>query len=634
MESGHEFLALEGNRIVNISLTAEWLINNTVCKQCKQGTLRVTQETRFGFASKLYWICDQCGTVSTLHTSHKNTGTKKYDINTRFVTAMKTSSIGGSYKFCETWAAHCDIPTPSRETFFSESKDVGTVMQKAAQKSVNNALQGCCLLYCCSFIEEIKQTQHNGVTVDGNGLIPIKYSFDVQWDKPRGFNSLIGGRAAIGTLTGKVIDYGVKVKKCGVCQHATQLEIVPPKHQCYCNHSGSAKSMESAIAVDIANDIRTKGATTQQIITDEDASIIKNLKEKAEGGINIEKGSDANHLKKIFVKDLAKLKKDPTLPFKQQKGVLSKVQRVQIGTYFYRCIEKHHQQPEVLKKAFQRMVDHIWGRHCECENWCSSRKQWFKTVMNTLITAKQIKTSEVIPSLKLLAMKTLLIHKVNWKERLVVDIQEEIQAVLTAINVVENAMLSGQLLREKIESIVARFSTDDMLQKLKDGGSTQKNEALHSVHSGLGGKRVFWGRSSSANDSWSGAVLRINHGRTFTSEIYEEMDKPIGKYQQIGLDRWKHEEEYHTKMKQSTKYKDSRKRLREERSAESKAKEKSEGIQYKSGIGLEQPTKKRRTKAQVPATQWLHCTIQGCDKCFISKNGLNNHKKKHLNDVK
>ena len=43
---------------------------------------------------------------------------------------------------------------------------------------------------------------------------------------------------------------------------------------------------------------------------------IKNMKEKIPGGELIEKDSDPNHLKKIFVKKLIQLKKNPNLSFK------------------------------------------------------------------------------------------------------------------------------------------------------------------------------------------------------------------------------------------------------------------------------------------------------------------------------
>src|ERR1700722_3545670 len=102
-----------------------------------------------------------------------------------------------------------------------------------------------------------------------------------------------------------------------------------------------------------------------------------------------------------------------------------------------------------------------------------------------------------------------------------------------------------------------------MLEKLKEGGSTQANEALHNIHTSFGGKRIFWGRNSSANDSWSAATLRKNNGRSFSKLIYDELDICIGKYQKISLDRWENEDKFHSKLKQESKYKNKRKKSRE-----------------------------------------------------------------------
>ena len=50
--------------------------------------------------------------------------------------------------------------------------------------------------------EEIDQSEKHDKEVDEDGLIPVDFSFDVQWDKQFGFNSLVGGGAANGKLTG------------------------------------------------------------------------------------------------------------------------------------------------------------------------------------------------------------------------------------------------------------------------------------------------------------------------------------------------------------------------------------------------------------------------------------------------
>ena len=134
-----EFKTLTGNRIINVPLAADWLIDNTIYSKCKQGILRVVKEQKHGFASTLNWQCDVCNTISILKTSPKQD--KKHEVNTHFVVGLKTSRTGSSYKVMETFAANLDLPTISRSIFFDISKSVGETMQQVAQQSANEALQ-------------------------------------------------------------------------------------------------------------------------------------------------------------------------------------------------------------------------------------------------------------------------------------------------------------------------------------------------------------------------------------------------------------------------------------------------------------------------------------------------------------
>ncbi len=100
----------------------------------------VVKETKHGFASTIDWNCNFCGALSSLKTSPKKN--KEHEVNTRMITALKTSSTGGSYKVCETLATHLDMPTITRNAFFARSKAIGSVIQKVAKKNTEVALQG------------------------------------------------------------------------------------------------------------------------------------------------------------------------------------------------------------------------------------------------------------------------------------------------------------------------------------------------------------------------------------------------------------------------------------------------------------------------------------------------------------
>lgn len=63
----------------------------------------------------------------------------------------------------------------------------------------------------------------------------------------------------MGERTKKCIDYDLKSKKCRVCAYWKRKNTPARKHCCTKNFSGSAKSMEPALAVTMAKRINAKG---------------------------------------------------------------------------------------------------------------------------------------------------------------------------------------------------------------------------------------------------------------------------------------------------------------------------------------------------------------------------------------
>ena len=75
---------------------------------------------------------------------------------------------------------------------------------------------------------------------------------------------LSGHATLIGEKTGKCINYSVMCKSCRICDTAKGGK--PKDHQCSKNWSGSAKSMEPAMACEMLKDIQTKGKKVQNHI--------------------------------------------------------------------------------------------------------------------------------------------------------------------------------------------------------------------------------------------------------------------------------------------------------------------------------------------------------------------------------
>ena len=137
-------------------------------------------------------------------------------------------------------------------------------------------------------------------------------------------------------------------------------------------------------------------------------------------------------------------------------------------------------------------MDHIWGNHSDCGLWYTSRSTWYQQTMDSF--AKQQNTK--VSSLKLLAMKAITVSSSqNWKDTLMIsELKEEVQVIIQQFQIIEKPIYPEHpFLREKMEEILSKFSTDNILDRLQIGASIQGNEALNGIHASLGGKQKYWG---------------------------------------------------------------------------------------------------------------------------------------------
>lgn len=100
----------------------------------------------------------------------------------------------------------------------------------------------------------------------------------------------------IGQITGKCVSYGLKSGDCRKCEYVDEKG---DGHDCRKNHNGSAKSMESALAVEMVRDIENSGYKVASITMDEDSTTIARLHQEVNE--EIIKFSDKNYVHKKFV---------------------------------------------------------------------------------------------------------------------------------------------------------------------------------------------------------------------------------------------------------------------------------------------------------------------------------------------
>lgn len=75
-------------------------------------------------------------------------------------------------------------------------------------------------------------------------VVNILVSYDTGWSKrgnSRSYNSLNSYSTIIGFLSGKILDYNTRNRKCKKCE----LGHDKTKHDCRLNFQGSAKAMEA-----------------------------------------------------------------------------------------------------------------------------------------------------------------------------------------------------------------------------------------------------------------------------------------------------------------------------------------------------------------------------------------------------
>ncbi|KYQ49305.1 hypothetical protein ALC60_11637 [Trachymyrmex zeteki] len=107
-------------------------------------------------------------------------------------------------------------------------------------------------------------------------IVNIIISYDTGWSKRRNgrsYDSLNGYSTIIGFLSGKILDYTTRNRKCLKCELGHKKE----DHDCRMNFRGSAKAMEADAGVQLINHsnvLQEVGLQVRVIIGDEDSSMI------------------------------------------------------------------------------------------------------------------------------------------------------------------------------------------------------------------------------------------------------------------------------------------------------------------------------------------------------------------------
>jgi len=246
-----------------------------------------------------------------------------------------------------TFLGTLNIPPPVTSTLIARQKEVTGGIIDTAKDSCSRALE-----------EEVEQSPMESLTV----------SYDAGWSKRgsgRSYDSNTGHGALIGNNSKKCLDFSVRTKVCDICDNAQRLGVLPRKHDCFKNWSGSSKAMEPDMAVDMIKNIQSKGHSVDTLIMDNDCTTIAKVKE-----INpsIKKLSDSNHTNKSIRDSLHNLSKNHSI-LRNDKT------RKYVNRMFKYAIDQNQGNIDGLQQRLREIVPHMYGSHDICsEDWCSFKR--------------------------------------------------------------------------------------------------------------------------------------------------------------------------------------------------------------------------------------------------------------------
>ncbi|KAK3090923.1 hypothetical protein FSP39_015740 [Pinctada imbricata] len=445
-----------GRRIVELGTLADNLRSCFFCTEPLH-LIDCVGETKMGLAQVLRVKCRQCKGTNDVPTGSRHTtqrGGKAWDVNTKLAAGMVNGGFGESH--VNSLLAALNIPGICRKSLKDREREIATELVNMAQESCNQSLK-----------DEVEKSSGD-----------LSASFDGAWQKRgtgRAYNSLTGkyilkqfkGHASlIGDKSKKCIAFAVKSKKCRICESAKAKEITPRKHNCIKNWSGSAKSMEPAMACEMLQGVIDQGHKINTLVMDNDSTTISRVKATVDPDIT--KKSDSNHTKKGFTGNLIDLSNTHKV-LKNQKV------RQHIERCFMYCIRQAGEDSEKLSNDLEKIVPHLYGDHTECGSWCRSEKNGYKPK-----------------------------------------------------NLPYGKPLSNVPLKDALENLLRKYiSKADQLVSM---GSTQVNESLNNMVSSKAPKRLFYGGSESLQTRLSATVCQKNEGYSYITQLNERLAMSPGRF--------------------------------------------------------------------------------------------------------
>ena len=208
----------------------------------------------------------------------------------------------------------------------------------------------------------------------------------------------------------------------------------------------SSNSMEPESAVEMFKRVPVQGDTPRKyavFIGDDDCPTISRIREEV--SYQVEKWSDTVHTKLTFVNHLYKLKSERS--FLRGESVLSNNVTECFGKCFSYAIAQNAGNVDGLKESIELIVPHAFGIHENCKEWCAYKKDSATYKPKDLPYGKD---------------------------------------------------LTGEKLRKALEEVFEVYTNENVLKKIAQNASSQRNESLNSTTGSKNPKIRLYGGSGSA----------------------------------------------------------------------------------------------------------------------------------------
>lgn len=361
------------NEVIDVSILSQKLFENSLCKKCKKGGLKLKSNSHAGLASKLELFCGHCNFSETFFSSKEievpTSGKKMFEVNVRLVYGLRCAGKG-----LAAGRVICGIMNlPQPPTRFMMYYDVlKTVVENVANESMKKA------------VEEAVEENQLVAEDDESDPRDLSAGFDGTWQR-RGFKSLNGVVTCTSIDSGKILDVEVLSKFC-LCLDNTNHDA-----NCAANYSGASGGMESVGAQRIVGrSIQKYGVRYVNYLGDGDSNSFASVVEtKPYGDTEIKKLECVNHVMKRMGARLRRLKQDnKKLKLKDGKSLSGKNRLTdkvidQLQSYYGKAIKENKHDLTKMKTSvwsiyFHKLSTDEKPHHGLCpkgkDSWCKYNK--------------------------------------------------------------------------------------------------------------------------------------------------------------------------------------------------------------------------------------------------------------------